>query len=142
MPHSSLKNVNAPMDAWDRQRFGIALLEIQGVLSDLLEGLPDDARQMKGLARVRKAVSAAVNEVDSGEGGEFVAMVRVDGSFEAVRIPGLRTGDPVPSKGALTAILEVLDDFFDPTAGRGIEIRSDERKDLAQRIVDRLRAQP
>ena len=33
MPHSSQKNVNAPMDARDRERLSIALFEIRDALA-------------------------------------------------------------------------------------------------------------
>lgn len=64
MPHSSQKNVNAPMDAWDRQRFGLALLEIEALLASLLVGLSEDARQMQQLERVRAAIRRATDETE------------------------------------------------------------------------------
>lgn len=64
MPHSSQKNVNAPMDAWDRQRFGLALLEIESLLASLLHGLADDTKQMQQLERVRVAIRRATDETE------------------------------------------------------------------------------
>lgn len=55
MPHSSMKNVNAPMDAWDRQRLGLALLEIVSAL-DVIH--PDDRR----MGEVRDVVRMFIDE--------------------------------------------------------------------------------
>jgi hypothetical protein len=60
MPHSSQKNVNAPMDAWDRQRCGLALLEIVEALAVIH---PDDRR----MEHAREAVLRFIDERETGE---------------------------------------------------------------------------
>jgi hypothetical protein len=60
MPHSSQKNVNAAMDAWDRQRCGLALLEIV----DALAVIHPDERRMR---RVREAVRIFIEEREEPE---------------------------------------------------------------------------
>ena len=74
MPHSSNKTVNAAMDAWDRQRCGIALLEMRDqveLLTRLLKAISaedlDDWHATcldQGVAKIRDAVSAFINETD------------------------------------------------------------------------------
>ena len=60
MPHSSQKNVNLPMDAWDRTRIGLALLEILGAL----EAIHPDERRMR---EVRETVRMMIDERDKRE---------------------------------------------------------------------------
>jgi hypothetical protein len=57
MPHSSHKNVNAPMDAWDRNRLAIALFEIRDALALLCV-------DQGALERVHAAIHNFANEVD------------------------------------------------------------------------------
>ena len=60
MPHSSQKNIDLPMDTWDRQRAGIALLEIVNALAVIH---PDERR----MRRVREAVRAFIEQRDDDE---------------------------------------------------------------------------
>lgn len=64
MPHSSQKNVNAPMDAWDRQRFGIALLELERLVGSILQGIDPNGAQGQQIERTRKAIRAAIDETE------------------------------------------------------------------------------
>ena len=74
MPHSSQKDVNAPMDAWDRQRCALALHELKAqveLLTLLFKRVSaadlDDwnaSNLDKGLARIASAVSAFADETN------------------------------------------------------------------------------
>ncbi len=64
MPHSSMTDVNGPMDAWDRKRCGVALLEISKHL-DLLNwhvGQLRDEESRAEIARSTERVRAAIRD--------------------------------------------------------------------------------
>lgn len=70
MPHSSHKNVDAPMDAWDRQRCGLALLQISKHL-DLLnyhigEMRDENSREeiARSMERVRSDIRQFIDETE------------------------------------------------------------------------------
>lgn len=72
MPHSSQKDVNKPMDAWDRQRCGIALLELKEQVALLGSLVKQSAEPFshthsavdKGMESVRRAIAKFIDETE------------------------------------------------------------------------------
>ena len=62
MPHSSNKNVDAAMDAWDRQRCGLALLAISKHL-DLLNYHAGEPRDDQSRAEIASSIERVRTEI-------------------------------------------------------------------------------
>ena len=68
MPHSSRKDVDGPMDAWDRQRLGLALLEIREHLFLLDNIAAQNGEQARRILASRERVAEAIRKfIDEAE---------------------------------------------------------------------------